>query len=88
MNPGSSERASEAIRSLRPPEDASEGDYLPAFRAIADLLLNRATLFVAGRPHKLTEIELYWNGLGHRDPFTHGDPLQKRLGIWYFHRQN
>lgn len=81
------ERVSDAIRALRPPEDAPEEDYPKAFRAIADLLLNRTTLFIAGKPHRLTEIEVYWNGLGHQDPFTHGDPRQRELGVWYFHRQ-
>jgi hypothetical protein len=87
MSPESPARVSESIQALKPPEDAPEADYMQAFRAIAELLLNRTALFIAGRPHRLTEIEFYFNGLGHRDPFTHGDPHQKSLGRWYFHRQ-
>lgn len=77
---------SEAMRALLPAEGAGEAAYPPAFRAIADLLLNRVTLLVSGEPHRFTEIELYFNGDDHGDDFTHGDPLQQKLGRWYFHR--
>ncbi|RYE92062.1 MAG: hypothetical protein EOO75_07530, partial [Myxococcales bacterium] len=76
----------EALRALVPPDDAPEAAYLPAFRRLAGLLLGQATLHVAGRPQRLTEIEFYVDGAGHRDPFTHGDPLQQESGRWYFHR--
>ncbi|MBK9758184.1 MAG: hypothetical protein IPO88_32650 [Nannocystis sp.] len=87
MNDAVTTRVSEALCALRPPAGADEAAYPPAFRAIADLLLQRTTLYVAGQPHRLTEIELYWDGPGHRDPFTHGDPQQRRAGVWYFHRE-
>jgi hypothetical protein len=80
------EAVSEAMRALLPAEGAGEAAYPPAFRAIADLLLNRVTLLVSGEPHRFTEIELYFNGDDHGDDFTHGDPLQQELGRWYFHR--
>ncbi|HWO26871.1 MAG TPA: hypothetical protein VNO30_49415 [Kofleriaceae bacterium] len=76
----------EALRRLAPAAATAEDAYLSVFRDIAALLLDRATLYVAGQPHRLTELELYWNGLLHRDPFTHGDPMQQQLGAWYFHR--
>ncbi len=87
MNDAVTTRVSEALCALRPPAGADEAAYPPAFRAIAELLLLRTTLYVAGRPHRLAEIELYWDGPGHRDPFTHGDPQQRRAGVWYFHRE-
>ena len=77
---------SEALLVLVPPSDAPESAYLPAFRRIADLLLNRVTLHIASHLHRFTEIEFYFNGAGHPDTFTHGDPMQQETGRWYFHR--
>jgi len=74
----------------RLPLDAARADastYLSAFRASAELLLNQCTLQVAGRPHRLTEVEFYWTDKRHPDPFTHGDPMQREFGRWYFHRR-
>lgn len=76
----------DALGRLAPAAATPESAYPAAFREIAGLLLDRATLYVAGQPHRLTEIEIYWSGLAHVDPFTHGDPMQQRLGAWYFHR--
>jgi hypothetical protein len=76
----------EALRGLAPSADTAEEAYGAVFREIAELLLDRTTLYVAGRPHRFTELELYWSGLAHEDPFTHRDPMQQRLGSWYFHR--
>jgi len=76
-----------ALREALPSSEAAEREYSPAFRRAADLLLNRATLFVAGEPHRLAEVELYWAGPGHDDPFAHKDPIQVEFGRWYFHRQ-
>lgn len=76
----------EALQRLAPSADTAEAAYLAIFRDLAGLLLGRTTLYIARRPHRFTELEIYWNGLSHRDPFTHGDPMQQRLGTWYFHR--
>lgn len=81
------EEVAEALRARVPPEDAAEDDFPPAFRRIAELLLDRAIWHVGGREHRLTEIEFYFAGPGHQDPFTHGDPIQRTMGRWYFHRQ-
>ncbi len=78
--------ASRALRALMPPPDAPDHDYPAAFRAMADLLLNRATLVAGGQPHRFTEIELYYLGGQHPDDFTHCDPIQVNFGVWYFHR--
>lgn len=78
---------SEQIRSLLPElGTAPEEDYRPAFLRIADLLLNRTTLYVQGAPHRFTEIEFYFKGGKHQDKFTHCDIMQKDFGAWYFHR--
>lgn len=87
MSYAASSPVSDALRALRPRPDAALSGHLEAFRAIAELLLARTTLYIAGAPHRLAEIEFYWDGPGHRDPFTHGDPEQRRTGAWYFHRE-
>lgn len=80
------ETATAALARLAPAAATAEEAYAGAFRAIAELLLGRATLYAAGRPHRFTELEMYWSGFSHVDPFTHGDPLQQQRGAWYFHR--
>lgn len=76
-----------AIASLLPPPTAPEEAYRPAFDALADLLLRRAVLVAAGVRHRLIEIELYYHGGHHLDEFSHRDPIQRDIGLWYFHRQ-
>jgi hypothetical protein len=56
------------------------------FQRIAELLLRRSVLDVAGDAHELCEIEFYLHGEGHPDPFTHGQALQRSSGRWYFHK--
>ncbi len=77
---------SEALRALMPAPEAEEVAYPVAFGKMAHLLLNEATLFVAGLPHRLTEVEFYFNGGKHLDSFAHGFEIQKHFGKWYFHR--
>lgn len=77
---------SAALRALLPAPDADEAAYLPAFRRLAAQVLGGATWWIGGQAHRFLEIELYWDGGGHRDSFTHGDPLQREFGRWYFHR--
>ncbi len=55
------------------------------FTAIADQLLNRTELCVGGRALRPIEVEFYYYGEGHRDPFAHRRPIQQRAGLWYFH---
>lgn len=77
---------SQTLLGLLPPPEAPFEAYPTAFRQMAALLLNGATLRVAGQPHRFTEIEFYVNGHHHTDTFTHGDEMQKKGGYWYFHR--
>ncbi len=76
----------EALHRLAPSATTTDREYPALFRSVAELLLGRTTLHIAGHPHRFTELELYFTGHAHADPFTHGDPLQQTLGRWYFHR--
>ena len=58
----------------------------PWFAAAADFILNRAALLVAGVPYRVAELEAYYHGPAHPDPFAHRDPVQLDAGRWYFHR--
>ncbi len=69
------------------PRPGAVGDHAKAFRRAAHVLLNHAMLYIAGSPYRLAEIEFYWYGPGHEDPFAHRDPIQVESGVWYFHRQ-
>jgi hypothetical protein len=71
------------LRRPTPFDDASATDW---FTRIADQLLNGADLVVADNVLRLTEIECYYSGPGHLDPFAHRDPVQVHCGRWYFHR--
>jgi hypothetical protein len=56
------------------------------FDDIAGRLLCGCTFLVGSEPHRFTEIEFYYHGGAHLDPFTHRDPIQRHTGLWYFHR--
>lgn len=71
---------------LQEPADFSEDAAHDWFAKIATALLNRCALNIHGIEHKLVEIEFYYSGELHRDPFTHCDPLQRTSGQWYLHR--
>lgn len=82
----SSRPFSAALRALVPAPDDDDEAHLAAFRAIAELILNRVTWRIGGDPHRFTEIEIYCNSPGHPDTFTHGDTMQEEFARWYFHR--
>jgi hypothetical protein len=72
---------------FRRPPDFADGPAADRwFATIAEALLNLASLRVNGVPHRLSEVEAYYHGPGHEDPFAHRDPVQLNLGRWYFHR--
>jgi hypothetical protein len=56
------------------------------FARVADRLLNGCDFLVAGRPYRFAELEMYYHGPGHPDPFPHRDVVQRLPGRWYFHR--
>jgi hypothetical protein len=70
----------------KPAELRGSDELRDWFTQIAGRLLNGSRLLVAGQPHRFVEVEFYYNGDAHPDPFAHGDPLQLRCGRWYFHR--
>ncbi len=57
------------------------------FAQIAPRLLFETDFVVAGKAHALKEIEFYYDGPGHEDPFAHGEDVQKTFGRWYFHQE-
>jgi hypothetical protein len=72
---------------FRKPEDRSAPDALDDwFTRIAERLLNGSYLVAGRQAHRLVEIEMYYWSVAHADPFTHRDPIQFRIGHWYFHR--
>src|SRR5579859_507484 len=72
---------------LQKPDNFEDGTIADAwFTQITNRLLNGAHILVNNEPHRLVEIEVYYHGEAHPDPFTHRDPLQKENGRWYFHR--
>ncbi len=72
---------------LAEPARLEDDDTLPAwFDAIARRLLCGCRLMVAGEAHRLTEVEMYYHGGRHLDPFSHREPITKTTGLWYFHR--
>ncbi|MCI0461737.1 MAG: hypothetical protein L0Z62_32710 [Gemmataceae bacterium] len=56
------------------------------FTRIADRLLNGCRLLIGKEAHRFVEVEFYYFGEGHPDPFTHREELQLECGRWYFHR--
>eukprot|EP00727_Mastigamoeba_balamuthi_P001984 m51a1_g11783 hypothetical protein (349) ;mRNA; f:294618-295737 len=65
---------------------AKDTDFAEHFARIALELMSGWTVYIAGVPHRLTEVEFYLNGGAHPDIFTHGDEMQKTHAHWYFHR--
>ena len=68
-------------------ENPTHEDVSAWFQALADELLNRTAFVIAGKAHRLLEIEFYYQDTGHEDPFAHGDEMQKTHNRWYFHRK-
>eukprot|EP00771_Trimastix_marina_P002011 gnl/Trimastix_PCT/3120.p1 GENE.gnl/Trimastix_PCT/3120~~gnl/Trimastix_PCT/3120.p1 ORF type:complete len:433 (+),score=28.81 gnl/Trimastix_PCT/3120:57-1301(+) len=75
-------------------DDSKYSSHAEWFRALSRLLLNTDSqktgtyiiLSICGRPHVLREIEFYFHGPDHQDPFAHCSYYQRTPGCWYFHR--
>jgi len=65
---------------------AKREEFEQEFDRIADVLLNKVILNIGNVPHRLVEIEFYYHSDAHADVFAHRDPIQKNLGMWYFHK--
>lgn len=70
----------------KPPWVAAEPDFAKWFADLAGRLLNNCDLVAAGGRYRLAEVEMYYHGGPHPDPFAHRDPVQVENGRWYFHR--
>src|SRR5258708_6344224 len=72
---------------LKKPDELANSDKLESwFTRLATAILNGARLWAGNEPHRFTEVEIYYHGPGHPDPFAHRDPVQLDCGRWYFHR--
>jgi hypothetical protein len=71
---------------LSRPAGAGEAVLEDWFGRIAQALLNGCRLMIGKQAHRFIEVEAYYCGEGHPDPFTHRDPIQLQQGRWYFHR--
>ena len=49
-------------------------------------VLRRIQLNVFGHPCRILEVEFYFFGGQHRDPFAHCHEVQREFGHWYLHR--
>lgn len=56
------------------------------FDYISDQLINESILVINRTHYRICEIEYYLKCNAHNDPYVHGDPHQKTIGKWYFHR--
>jgi hypothetical protein len=70
----------------KPPTATDDRHFGAWFADLAARLLNATDLLIDGKPYRFAELEAYYYGEGHPDPFTHRDPLQYQNGRWYFHR--
>src|SRR4051812_3609018 len=71
---------------LRKPKSFEPVAVQQWFSQIAERLLNATDFVIAGVPHEILEVEFYYRGAEHEDPFAHGDPVQRFPDRWYFHR--
>jgi hypothetical protein len=71
---------------LRKPKSFEPVAVQQWFSKIAERLLNATDFVIAGVPHEILEVEFYYRGAEHEDPFAHGDPVQRFPDRWYFHR--
>ena len=71
---------------LARPADFADTTARSWFFRIAQRLLYGCQLVAGGVPLRIIEVEAYYHGPGHEDPFAHRDPVQLTPGRWYFHR--
>lgn len=55
------------------------------FLRISTDLMNYWKLKINNSEYRIAEIEFYLKSDFHMDTYTHGHPLQKEMGRWYFH---
>ena len=47
-------------------------------KAISSMVMRGMRIHIAGKSHRILEVELYLTGPGHMDPYTHCQPIQVR----------
>eukprot|EP00667_Euglena_gracilis_P017777 EG_transcript_18781 len=57
------------------------------FGDVVHNLLNKMVLVIKETAWRIVEVEVYFHGGIHKDPFTHCDEMQSQSGMWYFHRK-
>jgi hypothetical protein len=72
----------------KPARISTEEQFAPWFESMAEQLLNATDFLVQGVPHRFAELEFYYHGPGHEDPFAHRNPVQLENGRWYFHKSH
>ena len=70
----------------KPPHVTTEAHFAPWFDDVMNRLLNHCDFVVNSERYRFAELEAYYFGPGHPDPFTHRDPIQYETGRWYFHK--
>ncbi|KAI9315730.1 hypothetical protein BX666DRAFT_344983 [Dichotomocladium elegans] len=62
------------------------GDHTAQLTSIGSRMLLDYNLVIGDKRFDMLEVEGYLRSPNHPDPFTHGHPLQKKSGYWFFHR--
>ena len=66
---------------------AGEADLPAQLRDLMTWFLQGTVLRAGAARYRFAELECYYSGDGHRDPFVHGHPLQQSADRFYFHRR-
>lgn len=69
-----------------PTPPSADAKFGPWFAALAERLLNRCDFRVNRERYRIAEVEMYYHGGVHPDPFSHRHRLQSECGRWCFHR--
>lgn len=56
------------------------------FINIANDLLNKSTMTINGKKHRIVEVEFYLHNAVHADKYTHMNRDQSKSGFFYFHK--
>jgi hypothetical protein len=75
-----------AALAIKPAHVTAEDHFSTWFAEVIKRLFNGTDLLVNSSPYRFAELEAYYHGPGHPDPFAHRHPLQLENGRWYFHR--
>jgi hypothetical protein len=63
----------------------NSGNHFEQFTDLASQLINNFIISKEGIEYRINEVEFYYHGDKHQDPFVHKNAAQLRTGRWYFH---